>query len=78
MDNALIINLHVILPVRLLPRIAMHSLNVLKKDGLIVARTQNVIVDVVKPLKLKQLTSRNRNVVVKVLLLLSNQILQIC
>jgi hypothetical protein len=43
--------------------------------GLGVARIVNVIADVVA-VKFKQLTSRDRNVVVKVLLLLSNQTLQ--
>jgi hypothetical protein len=59
----------------LLPKIANHFSIVLKMLGLGVERIVNVLADVVA-VKFKQKTSRNRNVVVKVLLLLSNQILQ--
>jgi hypothetical protein len=59
----------------LLPKIANHFSIVLKMLGLGVERIVNVLADVVA-VKFKQKTSRNRNVVVKVLLLSSNQILQ--
>jgi hypothetical protein len=60
---------------KLLPKIAQHFSIVLKVIGLGVERTVSVIADVVA-VEFKPRTSRNRNVVVKVLLLLSNQTLQ--
>lgn len=60
---------------KLLPKNAQHFSIVLQIIGNGVERIVNVVADVVA-VKFKKLTSRNRNVVVKVLLLLSNQTLQ--